>query len=426
MALIHTILAPQESVNDQFLSLIGVFVKTGDFITPHTLIAELETSKAVVEVRADQEGYIKVLVAENTDIAIGSSMFEIYDAPQYWAAPDTAATAQHTPLVEMAEHAPQNTVFSAAALAYLETNRIPKEKFSHLKFVTTKDLVLKAPDPALPAVAANQPVPTKETNATDKLLQPISKNKKREFEYLHSVNSSSVISRLSVAIELKDRNTIGRCQQFITSTPLPSVIQEVAALLLKYPNLNSFYLNRQQAFYQQVHIGFALDDGKNGLKVAAVLHANQLNLRGIEEAVTDLSVKYGSNQLSVLELTAATFTITDLFNTDILSFHPLVNNNNGCILGISALHNGECILDLSFDHRITSGKEVAQFLKDLKYRLEARFRTAAADGKKNAADIHCAKCFRDFSDDLDGRIFFQKVVNSKYDGYICSPCLMGW
>ena len=46
MALINTILAPQESVNDQFLSLISLLVKTGEFVKSNTLIAELETSKA--------------------------------------------------------------------------------------------------------------------------------------------------------------------------------------------------------------------------------------------------------------------------------------------------------------------------------------------------------------------------------------------
>ena len=75
MALINTILAPQESVNDQFLSLISLFVKTGEFIKSNTLIAELETSKAVVEVRAENDGYIKVFVEVNTDIKIGSKMF---------------------------------------------------------------------------------------------------------------------------------------------------------------------------------------------------------------------------------------------------------------------------------------------------------------------------------------------------------------
>ena len=75
-----------------------------------------------------------------------------------------------------------------------------------------------------------------------------------------------------------------------------------------------------------------------------------------------------------LYINQKTFTITDLYNSDIISFHPLVNNNNSCILGVSSLNNNQFNIDLSFDHRLTSGKEVSNFLTELKFRLEARFK----------------------------------------------------
>jgi hypothetical protein len=252
------------------------------------------------------------------------------------------------------------------------------------------------------------------------------KSKKREFEYLYSVNSSSVISRLAVSILVSNKEAISKSQHFIKSTPLPSIVQEVSKLLLKYPNLNSFYLDGQQAFYTKVNIGFALDDGSNGLKVASIIDVDSLTLNSIEENISDLSLKYSNNQLNILELTSATFTITDLFNSNIISFHPLVNNNNSCILGVSSLHKDEFIIDLSFDHRLTSGKEVSQFLGDLKFRLEARFNKGLKESNESLPDIQCVKCYRDLTEDIDGNIFFQKVINSKYNGYICSNCLNGW
>ena len=103
-----------------------------------------------------------------------------------------------------------------------------------------------------------------------------------------------------------------------------------------------------------------------------------------------------------------------------------MNNNNSCILGISSLHKDEFIIDLSFDHRLTSGKEVSQFLGDLKFRLEARFNKGLKESNESLPDIQCVKCYRDLTEDIDGNIFFQKVINSKYNGYICSNCLNGW
>jgi pyruvate/2-oxoglutarate dehydrogenase complex dihydrolipoamide acyltransferase (E2) component len=264
-------------------------------------------------------------------------------------------------------------VFSNAAMKYIEENKINIDEFSDLTFVTTKDLIPKKPINKVDSLLESSIGKVKEINPSQKVIKPILKSKQREFEYLHSVNSSSVISRLSVAITVKNKESISKSQHFIKSTPLPSIVQEVSKLLLKYPNFNSFYLNGEQAFYSNVNIGFAIDDGSNGLKVASILNADTLTLSSIEDSISDLSTKYSNNQLNIIELTSATFTITDLFNTNIISFHPLVNNNNSCILGVSSLHKEEFMIDLSFDHRLTSGKEASLFLDDLKFRLENRF-----------------------------------------------------
>lgn len=435
MKLISTIYTPQESVNDDFLSLITVNYKTGDFVKRDAVVAEFETSKAVVEVRADTDGYIVAHAAAGSDVRVGSKLFEFYDSPVGEVASSPAA-----PLSEATEHQAGevfSTSFSKAALAWLEKNSLDKRKFESLAFVTTKDLVpKKATNGRLPGIpptgnreALNNDIgqgKARQIDLSDKTIKPISRNKKREFEYLYSVNSSSVISRLSVAVYTGGTGAIGGAQEFIKSTPLPSIIQEVSKLLLKYPNLNSFYLDGDQAFYNRVNIGFALDDGKNGLKVAAIAETDQLSLQQIEEQITELSLRYVNNQLTVQDLTLATFTITDLFNSNITGFHPLVNNNNSCILGISSMRNGEFIIDLSFDHRLTSGKEVSQFLDDLKFRLEARFKGGPAAAGDIRKDIHCHVCYRPLDDDMDGRVYFQKVINSKFDGYICSVCLSGW
>ena len=373
MSLINTILAPQESVNDQFLSLISLFVKTGEFVKSNHLIAELETSKAVIEVRAENDGYIKVFVEENTDIKIGSKMFEFYDTPiEKDMKADIAVTEKNISISGEVEKV--KTVFSKAALKYIEDNNINKYDFTALSFVTTKDLIPKKLVTKVDSSIERNITKTKDIYSSEKVIKPIKKSKKTEFEYLYSVNSSSVISRLAVSISVSNKEAISKSQHFIKSTPLPSIVQEVSKLLMKYPNLNSFYLDGEQAFYTIVNIGFALDDGSNGLKVASILNADSLTLSTIEETISDLSLRYLNNQLNILELTSATFTITDLYNSDIISFHPLVNNNNSCILGVSSLNNNQCNIDLSFDHRLTSGKEVSNFLTDLKFRIEARFK----------------------------------------------------
>jgi len=425
MKLLNTIFAPHESVNDEFLSLINVYVKTGDLVEKNKLLAELETSKALVEVRSDHEGYVVVHAKPNSDVKVGSMMFEIFDSPVSQALNKEIEKENIGSAVAEKIDRHTETKFSKAASDYINKNKLDVKKFSGLAFVTMKDIVPKEK----PKTAANAgkplPTPVKETNLSNKTIKPLSSNKKREFEYLYSVNSSSVISRLSTFIRATNKENIGNAQNFIKSTPLPTIIHEVSKLLMKYPNLNSFYINGEQAFYNEVHIGFALDDGINGLKVAAILNTNELTLNAIEENISELSLKYPNQQLTIQELTAATFTITDLYNSNVVSFHPLINSNNGAILGISSFNNGGFIIDLSFDHRLTNGKEVSQFLDDLKFRLENRF-NGNSKTEILESDIHCMKCLRDVSDDLDGNLYFIKAANSQDHGYICSNCLKGW
>jgi 2-oxoglutarate dehydrogenase E2 component (dihydrolipoamide succinyltransferase) len=426
MALINSILVPQESVNDEFLSLKSLYVKSGDFIEADVLLAELETSKALLEIRSENSGYVKVLVEENTDVEIGTLMFEFFDQP-FEESTDTLPNSELSNLINNDSPNPnKGTKYSKLALKYIADNGIDIKQYSSFNFVTTKDLIpTKISDSSLVNTKIEFSKNTK--NEVDVELKPIPKSKKVEFEYLYSVNSSSVISRLSTKINVEYMTSIGEVQNFISSTPLPTIIHEVSRLLIKYPNLNSFFDSGKQAFYKCINVGFAIDDNTNGLKVASILNSDKLSLLEVENSISDLTIKYSNNQLNISDLTSSTFTITDLFNTNIYSFHPLVNVNNSSILGISAYVDGGFIIDISFDHRLTSGKEVSLFLSDLKLRLEARFDSFNAkknDDRNNI--ISCVKCLRGIKEDLEGNLFFQKIINSKYEGYICSNCLAGW
>jgi pyruvate/2-oxoglutarate dehydrogenase complex dihydrolipoamide acyltransferase (E2) component len=416
MNLISTIFAPQESVNDQFVSLMSVNVKSGDYVELDTLLAELETSKAVVEVRSEVKGYVKVFVKENTDISIGEKMFEFYDSSII-----EKFDIKHEENLKATKIIDNNkTIYSNKAEEFAKLNSIQLDQFKDKKFITSKDLNLIS-DNFLEKNVKEKEEDINLINVKNRIT-PVSKIKKKEYEYLRSINSSSVISKLSVPIKLNSIKVLSRVQNFITTTPLPTIMQEASTLLLKYPNLNSYYNNGNQIFFENVNVGFAIDNGELGLKVASVFDTDKLNLLEIEDAITELNLKYIDNKLNAKELTSTTFTITDLFSTDVITFHPLVNFNNSCILGISSINHDEFILDLSFDHRISSGKEIANFLRDLKFRLESRFYTPI----DTSVDIECCRCFRKISEDFEGKIFFSKIINSKFNGHICSNCLNGW
>jgi len=432
---IASIKTPQESVNDEYLSLIKVHVTNGQAVSHATLLAEFETSKAVVELFCEYEGFIKVCCTEGTEVKVGTVLFEVYaDANIPVTAGNKAVAAVDTVSIkdnaasngqQVQAKAAINQRISQKALSLIEKDKVDISLLQHLNFVTTKDIEkLINPNKSAGANNIEKKAPLIKSNTSVVTSKKLSASKKREAEYLQSVNNNGVVSMLSVSVELAGISRLQSSQSFITTTPLPTVIFEVSRLLKKYPNLNSYFDNGCQNTYEAVNVGFAIDIDKE-LKVCAINDTDGLSIEKIEDQIADLTQKYSIDKLTKEELTSTTFTITDLFNSSITDFFPLVNINNSAILGISALQNNFFKINLSFDHRISSGKEVALFLNDLKMRLEAHFNSKSSS-TATPKKVSCIKCLRQNNEDLNGSIYFVAAVNATEEGYICSNCLTGW
>ena len=308
-------------------------------------------------------------------------------------------------------------------------NKMDKNIFKNLQFVSINEVndFLETAKIKSPTKNNNQETSAVEliTVEDDLILneENIGKKKLNEIKYLSNVNSTGLVSRLTMFVN-SNLNQITESQNFISSTPLPLITYEVSRLLLKYPNMNSFFYSGKRVTHKDINIGIAYDNGINGLKVASINNSDTMNLNSIEEAISDLSIKYNENKLSLKEISSASFTITDLFASGVCNFHPLVNINNSVILGICGLKNGGFNIEVSFDHRISNGLEVSKFLSDLRYRLEASYGIIKNETTLN--NTGCNKCLRDLNDDMDGNVKFLKTINSKEDVVICSMCLSGW
>jgi pyruvate/2-oxoglutarate dehydrogenase complex dihydrolipoamide acyltransferase (E2) component len=426
--ILEVIKTPQESVNDDSVVIIKVFVKNGEKINDGALLAEIETSKANIEIHCEKAGFVNCLCEENQEVLIGETLFEIYSESL-----DNKKTVinKNPPIKNKSDNKKGfsknfNTKFSKAAENLISKNKVNKDVFKNLEFVSIHEVNNYLKPSKVDKI--------KDTSIQDELLtidkdlisdeENLGKKKLNEIKYLSHVNSTGLVSRLTIFINCNLDNIVEN-QNFISSTPLPLISYEVSRLLLKYPNLNSFFFSGNKISHKNINIGIAYDNGINGLKVASIYNTDSLDLNTIEENISELSIKYNDNKLSIKEISSSSFTITDLFSSGISNFHPLVNINNSVILGICGLNNGGFNLEVSFDHRISSGLEVSKFLNDLKYRLEARY--CGDEKNKVSSNItNCNTCLRDLDDDLDGDVKFIKIINSEQESVICSICLSGW
>ncbi len=152
--------------------------------------------------------------------------------------------------------------------------------------------------------------------------------------------------------------------------------------LLNHTNINAHFLGDNIRYYNNVHLGFAVDTTR-GLMVPTVIYANQLTLESLSGKMKELALKAQEGNIDPELLKGATFTVTNLGAFDIEMFTPVLNPPQVGILGINTitLQPSELAADsfgfipkiglsLTFDHRAIDGAPAAAFLKEVKKQIE--------------------------------------------------------
>jgi len=133
--------------------------------------------------------------------------------------------------------------------------------------------------------------------------------------------------------------------------------------------------------------------------------------------------------------------MTDLSSAGVFTFSPLINQGQSAILGVGGeffLSNspeGLFNLILSFDHQLTEGRQAAQFLQDLVYRLQAYSTVFKSDMNHEAGveELHCARCLVSLRQlqrlgtvQQEEHFLVQTVQPDGRHEYRCNTCLQGW
>ncbi|MEM1982854.1 MAG: dihydrolipoamide acetyltransferase family protein [Sulfolobales archaeon] len=159
----------------------------------------------------------------------------------------------------------------------------------------------------------------------------------------------------------------------LTYTPI--LIKVVAEAIKKFPIINSVLEEDAIKVIDEVNIGFAVAVD-HGLLVPVVKEADKKKLKDIVIICNELARKARDGQLSLDDVTGATFTVTNLGMYGVDAFTPIINPPQIAILGVGrfipkpvvindkvAIAN-TCVFSLTFDHRVVDGHTAAQFLNE--------------------------------------------------------------
>ena len=159
------------------------------------------------------------------------------------------------------------------------------------------------------------------------------------------------------------------------------LIKAVALNILDFPILNATIRGDEIYVSSEVNIGLAVALS-DGLIVPAVTGADQAGLVEIVQQRKDLVQRALNGNLSLDELERGTFTISSLARYDITAFTAILNPPQSGILSIGKTRDELTLVDgevkakkvatfgLSVDHRIIDGVVAADFLQNLKWKLE--------------------------------------------------------
>lgn len=424
MKVLQEIRVPKENVNDEYMIVSKLFFKTGDSVKKGDGLLDLETSKVVITIESECDGFVEYVCEETDTVEIGKLICRVCDIADFSGYPIETDSAT-------AADGENDTAFSRAALDLMEKENIPKSRFAGMDFVSAADVVRTLPQTA-PADKSREAAPVTQLPIETEFHR-ISMSKRTEIRNLQQVQSAGLNSMAAVFVDVSGIfETTNSSFALFKDSLLPIVIYETSRLLRTYPEFNAFFADGGIVQYKKVHVGVAMDMGK-GLKVGKISDSDLKTPLEVEAELIHLVERYENGRLTTDDVTGATFTITDLSFDGVEFFMPLINSFQSAVLGISGVDEllNRCALTLTFDHRVTEGRKAGRFLKDLKERLESYNTMNKSAGRTDAiaaTDARCHLCNAGLDQDkrMDGRGLIRILDHDGTKKYICHLCLMGY
>jgi acetyltransferase-like isoleucine patch superfamily enzyme len=158
---------PRETVNDDVVTVARWFVGDGEPVRAGQPVVDIETSKAVLEVVAEADGYLQILHPEGAEVPVGEVVGRVLSEPSQERASARPPAAAISPADSLAADA--GTTISKKARRLIEEHAIDPSVFAgrglvresdvikHLEERVARERADAAPDEAAPPAPSPRP-----------------------------------------------------------------------------------------------------------------------------------------------------------------------------------------------------------------------------------------------------------------------------
>jgi 2-oxoglutarate dehydrogenase E2 component (dihydrolipoamide succinyltransferase) len=372
--------------------------KNGEQVRKEDPLCELETDKVTLEINADADGILSILVQEGETVAIGTVIATIRETDRKIASQPSLSPAARKLAREKAVR-PETIKGSGKKGRILAEDLLKPQTPDEPTEAATGELPMETgPDSASgesagqstppPRVRTEEPPsysPQRERLVTRKAMTPI---RKRIAERLTEARQqTAMVTTFNevdmgrvIALRRKYKDFFQQ-RHGVSLGHMPFFIKACVEALKQFPAVNARIDGDDIIYHHFYDISIAVS-GDKGLVAPVLRDAEHLEFPEIERKINGFVEKVRTNTLSISDLEGGTFTISNGGVFGSLLGTPIINPPQSAILGMHVIQDrpvallGKIVirpmmyLALSYDHRIIDGREAVQFLKKIKEFLE--------------------------------------------------------
>ena len=386
----------------------------GEHVQAGEDLLEIETDKATVTHPAEATGVLQIIAPEGTTLDVGAAIARVgatVDTPTSSPAANGGHGAPSAPAPENAPNAPaqENGATSPSQTAVRATPLARRAAKMHgvsledvdgsgpLGRVTREDVLAKAgiaPVEA-PAPRANLPWPAEPQAAAPAgkgSVEVVEPTRVQSLIARRMSEAKATVPHFQVQTEVvMDAAVAFREELKATGADAPSlndlIVKAAALALRRHPLANGSYRDGRFELHSRVNVGIAVA-ADHALVVPTIFDADEKSLGTIAADARRLAKRVRDGTITPAELSAATFTVSNLGMHGMTAITPVVNAPQAAILGVGATRDvlarvdGEIVdrrlmtLTLSCDHRILYGADASEFLSTIRQLLEHPLRLA--------------------------------------------------
>lgn len=381
-----TIIVPAAGESVTEADIANWYKKNGDFVKRDEPVVALETEKATLDLAAEQDGILSIVVTEGT-VKVGDVIGTITPGAAPSAPPQTspvAAVAPSNATNSTSDHYAKGHPSPAAAKA-LGGNTLPEGTGKDGRVTKEDARTATSVLTAAPQVPAPLQQPMTEGSVRREKMTRLrktimgrlvdSQQSTASLTTFNEVDMSAVMAlRSKYKDAFKEKHGVGLgFMSFFTKAACEA--------LLSFPVLNAYVEGDEIVYHDYCDVGIAVASPK-GLVVPVIRHAHTMTLAQIENNILSYAKKARDGKLTMDDMSGGTFTITNGGVFGSMLSTPILNRPQSAILGMHNIVNrpvavGNQVeirpimyLAVTYDHRIIDGADAVQFLVKIKTLLE--------------------------------------------------------